>query len=154
MGFLIDEKHLVFGIETAKTTYAFAVDNLGLLRHLYWGPKIDELSDFEVPELSEISSNDPILDLTDEEYPVFGGMRYKENCLKVIFADQTRDIEYRYMGYTKNENELIIHLKDVHYNFEFNLHYKVYEAQDLIERTVSVKNNMKSVIEIEKIHQI
>ena len=49
MGFLIDEKHLVFGIETAKTTYAFAVDNLGLLRHLYWGPKIDELSDFEVP---------------------------------------------------------------------------------------------------------
>ena len=22
--------------------------------------------------------NDPILDLTDEEYPAFGGMRYKE----------------------------------------------------------------------------
>ena len=40
------KKRLVFGIETAKTTYAFAVDNLGLLRHLYWGPKIDELSDF------------------------------------------------------------------------------------------------------------
>ena len=41
MGFLIDEKRLVFGVETAKTTYAFAVDNLGLLRHLYWGPKLN-----------------------------------------------------------------------------------------------------------------
>ena len=89
MGFLIDEKRLVFGVETAKTTYAFAVDNLGLLRHLYWGPKLNGLEDFEVPELSELSSNDPILDLTDEEYPVFGGMRYKENCLKVIFAGFT-----------------------------------------------------------------
>ncbi len=25
MGFLIDEKRLVFGVETAKTTYAFAI---------------------------------------------------------------------------------------------------------------------------------
>ena len=46
MGFLIDEKRLVFGVETAKTTYAFAVDNLGLLRHLYWGPKLNGLEDF------------------------------------------------------------------------------------------------------------
>lgn len=152
MGFLIDEKRLVFGVETAKTTYAFAVDNLGLLRHLYWGPKLNGLEDFEVPELSELSSNDPILDLTDEEYPVFGGMRYKENCLKVMFADGTRDIEYKYVGYTQTEEELIIHLKDVYYDFEFNLHYKTYEEQDLIERTVSVKNNTQAVVEIEKIH--
>ena len=110
MGFLIDAKRLVFGIETKKTTYAFAVDNLGLVRHLYWGEKIDSLDDFDVPPLSEISSNDPILDLTDEEYPVYGGMRYKENCLKVLFADGTRDIEYKYDGYTQTDEELVIHL--------------------------------------------
>lgn len=99
-----------------------------------------------------MSSNDPILDLTDEEYPVFGGMRYKEHCLKVNFADGTRDIEYRYVGYTQTEETLVIHLKDAHYEFEFDLHYKVYEVQDLIERTVSVRNTGNDIIEIEKVH--
>lgn len=152
MGFLIDEKRQLFGLETNKTTYAFAVDNMGLLRHLYWGPKVNNLEDFDVPALAEMSSNDPILDLTDEEYPVFGGMRYKEHCLKVNFADGTRDIEYRYVGYTQTEETLVIHLKDAHYEFEFDLHYKVYEVQDLIERTVSVRNTGNDIIEIEKVH--
>ena len=152
MGFLIDEKRQLFGLETNKTTYAFAVDNTGLLRHLYWGPKVNNLEDFDVPALAEMSSNDPILDLTDEEYPVFGGMRYKEHCLKVNFADGTRDIEYRYVGYTQTEETLVIHLKDAHYEFEFDLHYKVYEVQDLIERTVSVRNTGNDIIEIEKVH--
>ncbi|MDB8551854.1 alpha-galactosidase [Turicibacter sanguinis] len=152
MGFLIDEKRQLFGLETNKTTYAFAVDNMGLLRHLYWGPKVNNLEDFDVPALAEMSSNDPILDLTDEEYPVFGGMRYKEHCLKVNFADGTRDIEYRYVGYTQTEETLVIHLKDAHYEFEFDLHYKVYEVQDLIERTVSVRNTGNDIIGIEKVH--
>lgn len=152
MGFLIDEKRQLFGLETNKTTYAFAVDNMGLLRHLYWGPKVNNLEDFDVPALAEMSSNDPILDLTDEEYPVFGGMRYKEHCLKVNFADGTCDIEYRYVGYTQTEETLVIHLKDAHYEFEFDLHYKVYEVQDLIERTVSVRNTGNDIIEIEKVH--
>lgn len=152
MGFLIDEKRQLFGLETNKTTYAFAVDNMGLLRHLYWGPKVNNLEDFDVPALAEMSSNDPILDLTDEEYPVFGGMCYKEHCLKVNFADGTRDIEYRYVGYTQTEETLVIHLKDAHYEFEFDLHYKVYEVQDLIERTVSVRNTGNDIIEIEKVH--
>ena len=125
---------------------------MGLLRHLYWGPKVNNLEDFDVPALAEMSSNDPILDLTDEEYPVFGGMRYKEHCLKVNFADGTRDIEYRYVGYTQTEETLVIHLKDAHYEFEFDLHYKVYEVQDLIERTVSVRNTGNDIIEIEKVH--
>lgn len=152
MGFLIDGKRQLFGLETNKTTYAFAVDNMGLLRHLYWGPKVNNLEDFDVPALAEMSSNDPILDLMDEEYPVFGGMRYKEHCLKVNFADGTRDIEYRYVGYTQTEETLVIHLKDAHYEFEFDLHYKVYEVQDLIERTVSVRNTGNDIIEIEKVH--
>lgn len=46
----------------------------------------------------------------------------------------------------------MIHLKDAHYEFEFDLHYKVYEVQDLIERTVSVRNTGNDIIEIEKVH--
>ena len=152
MSILIDELRLVFGVETAKTTYAFGIDDRGLLRHLYYGPKVNGLSDFDVPILNELSSNDPVLDLTDEEYPVFGGMRYKEHCLKVNYADGTRDIEYKYVGHSTSENELVIHLKDIYYNLELNLHYKVYEEFDLIERWASVSNQTEGVVEIEKIH--
>ena len=152
MGFLIDEKRQVFGLETNRTSYVFAIDQMGLVRHLYWGAKVNGLADFDVPMLSHWSSFDPVLDLVDEEYPVFGGMRYKEHCLKVNFADGVRDIVYEYNGYTQTDEELVIQLKDIHYDFELNLHYKVYETLDLIERTVSVKNNMNTVFELEKIH--
>ena len=67
-------------------------------------------------------------------------------------SDGTRDIEYRYVGYTQTEETLVIHLKDAHYEFEFDLHYKVYEVQDLIERTVSVRNTGNDIIEIETVH--
>ena len=45
MSIIVDELRLVFGLETAKTTYAFGIDDRGLLRHLYWGPKVSGLSD-------------------------------------------------------------------------------------------------------------
>ena len=50
------------------------------------------------------------------------------------------------------DNELVIKLKDIHYDFNMNLHYKVYEEYDLIERYVTIKNNSENVIEIEKVH--
>lgn len=152
MSIIVDELRLVFGLETAKTTYAFGIDDRGLLRHLYWGPKVSGLSDFDVPVLNELSSNDPVLDLTDEEYPTFGGMRYKEHCLKVNYADGTRDMEYKYVAHEISEDELVIHLKDIFYNLELSLHYKVYSEFDLIERWATISNKMEDSVEVEKIH--
>lgn len=142
----------IFVLHTNKSTYAFGVDNEGLLRNLYWGSKVESNDDFEMPVLTEVSTNDPVYEITPEEFPVHGGLRYKETCLKVTFADGTRDLLYKYEGYRIEENELVINLKDVHYDFEINLHYKVYEDIDLIERWVEVKNNTQQTIEIEKIH--
>ena len=142
----------IFVLHTNKSTYAFGVDNEGLLRNLYWGAKIEGNDDFEIPVLTEVSTNDPVFEITPEEFPVHGGLRYKETCLKVTFADGTRDLLYKYEEYRIEENELVVNLKDVHYDFEINLHYKVYEDKDLIERWVEVKNNTNETIEIEKIN--
>ena len=74
------------------------------------------MEDFEMPELAEVSTNDPVYEITKEEFPVYGGLRYKEHCLKVTFADGTRDVAYEYVNYEiqKNEQceELVIILKD------------------------------------------
>ncbi len=152
MGVLINKSENIFSLQSKNTSYVFGIDNEGLLRNLYWGSKNEDIEDFDMPILNEVSTNDPVYEITREEYPVYGSLRYKEHCLKVTFSDRTRELVYKYIGYDINGSELIIKLKDSYYDFNINLHYKVYEEHDLIERYVSVKNNSNDIIEIEKIH--
>lgn len=152
MGILINEKQNVFGIMTNKTSYIFGVDNNGLLRHLYWGEKINNIDEFVMDELVEVSTNDPVFEITKEEFPVYGGLRYKEVCLKTEFYDKGREIVYQYSGYDVLENELIIKLVDNYYKMNINLHYKVYEEYDLIERWTTLENNSEHDIKIERLY--
>ncbi len=152
MGILINKLKNIFSLQTKNTSYVFGIDNEGLVRNLYWGSKINDIEDYDMPVLCEVSTNDPVYEITREEYPVYGSLRYKENCLKATFADKSRELVYKYIGYDVKDDELIIRLKDNHYDFNINLHYKVYDQYDLIERYVSVKNNSNDIIEIEKIH--
>lgn len=152
MGIIVDKSKKIFNIQSKNTSYVFGVDNEGLLRHLYWGKKIEDTKEFDMPILVEVSTNDPVYEITKEEYPVYGSLRYKEHCLKATFADRTRELVYKYDCYEITDNELVIKLKDAYYEFNINLHYKVYDEYDLIERYVSIKNNSKDIIEVEKIH--
>lgn len=153
---VLNKQKDVFLLNTRSTSYAFGVDDQGLIRHLYWGKRIDSAEDFEMPVLTEVSTNDPVYEITREEFPVYGGLRYKEHCLKASFADGTRETVYQYCGYETvcNEayEELVIRLKDEHYDFLMELHYKVYEDFDLMERNVVVKNGTDQSIQIEKLH--
>ncbi|MGL5414791.1 MAG: alpha-galactosidase [Clostridium sp.] len=148
----INEKNKVFSLDTKNTSYVFGIDNNGLVRSIYWGSKIENISDFEMEELQEVSTNDPVYEITKEEYPVYGGLRYKENCLKVTFDDGTRDLAYRYEGYEEEKNLLIIKLRDNHYKFRVRLFYKVYEEVDLIERWIEIENYGENKITIEEIY--
>lgn len=156
MSIVINKKKDIFLLNTRSVSYAFGIDDQGLIRHLYWGKKIDSVEDFEMPVLTEVSTNDPVFEITREEFPVYGGLRYKEHCLSAVFADGTREIVYQYCGYetarTEEYEELIIRLKDVRYDFDMNLHYRIYEDYDLMERSVTVKNGTAQRIQIEKLH--
>ena len=48
--------------------------------------------------------------------------------------------------------ELVLHLKDDHYAFCIDLHYRLYPEYDLMERSVVLKNEMEEPITIEKMH--
>ena len=152
MGIIINDLENVFALQSKNNSYIFGIDNMGLVRHLYWGSKIENIQEFEMPTLVEVSTNDPVFEITKEEFPVYGSLRYKEHCLKASFIDGCRELVYGYEGYQIDGDELIIKLKDIHYDFDMNLHYKVHEEYDLIERYITIKNNSKDVIEIEKIH--
>lgn len=152
MGIIINDLENVFALQSKNNSYIFGIDNMGLVRHLYWGSKIENIQEFEMPTLVEVSTNDPVFEITKEEFPVYGSLRYKEHCLKASFIDGCRELVYGYEGYQIDGNELIIKLKDINYDFDMNLYYKVHEEYDLIERYITIKNNSKHVIEIEKIH--
>ncbi len=156
MSITVGTKDNVFLLSTQNTSYAFGIDDRGLVRHLYWGKKIPSAEELEMPVLTEVSTNDPVFEITPKEYPVHGGMRYKEHCLKVTFADGTRELVYRYCGYDLEQGEgweeLVLHLKDDHYAFCIDLHYKLYPEYDLMERSVVLKNEMEEPITIEKMH--
>ena len=95
----------IFLLSTQSTSYAFGIDDRGLVRHLYWGKKLPSPDELELPQLTEVSTNDPVFEITPEEFPVHGGLRYKEHCLKVSFADGTRELVYQYCGYDVAEAE-------------------------------------------------
>lgn len=151
MSINLSKDNKIFKLDTNNTSYVFGVDDKGLLRHIYWGTKIENIEDFYMPVLEEVSTNDPVFEVTPEEFPVHGGLRYKETCLKVNFNDGTRDLLYKYNGYNIEGNVLIVKLLDDYYDFEINLYYKIYEEENLLERWVEIKNNTNDVIEVEKI---
>lgn len=155
MGIVINHSKNIFLLQTKSNSYAFGIDDQGLVRHLYWGKRINEVEDFEMPVLTEVSTNDPVYEITPEEFPVYGSLRYKEHCLKVTFADGVREVVYEYVGYRiENEGaceELVLELKDRHYALKMELHYKVYEAYDLMERFVVLRNESEKTMEVEQL---
>lgn len=156
MSIVVDQSGTFFLLNTRTVSYAFGMDDQGLVRHLYWGKRIDSVEDFELPVLTEVSTNDPVFEITREEFPVYGGLRYKEHCLKATFADGTRETVYQYLDFEivpgEACEELILHLKDAYYDFFIDLHYRIYEEEDLMERSVTISNRSSGTIQIEKLH--
>ena len=64
MGIVINHSENIFLRQTRSNSYAFGIDDQGLVRHLYWGKRINEVEDFELPVLTEVSTNDSVYEIT------------------------------------------------------------------------------------------
>lgn len=53
MGIVVNDSQNLFMLQTRSNSYAFGIDNQGLVRHLYWGSRINAMEDFEMPELAK-----------------------------------------------------------------------------------------------------
>ena len=142
----------VFLLNTRNCSYSFCVDQEGLLRHLYWGARIDAIEDFKNEPYVWEQGFHPINDVKREECSSFGTMRFKETSFKVTYADGVRDFRYRYVGHTTENNELTVILEDTVYPLQMHLHYKVYEEVDIIEKRRTVKNCGSEVVSVERLH--
>lgn len=138
-----------FLLTTDRTSYAFAVDPAGFLRHLHWGARVDRVADFDAPAKWDLSTNDMLVDVTAEEYPVHGQFRSKEQCLAVRFADGTRELQVAVVGHRADGDELVVTLTDELRELSVDLHYRVHESLDLIERWAVVRNEGTGSVVVE-----
>lgn len=142
----------VFLLNTRNASYCFCVDQEGLLRHLYWGARIDTIEDFKNEPYIWEQGFHSINDVKREECSSFGSLRFKETSFKVAYADGTRDYRYRYAGHAIQGDELTVFLEDAAYPLRMSLHYKVYEEVDLVEKRRTVTNVGDEVVTIERLH--
>ena len=136
-------------INTENTTYAIGVDDREIVRHLYWGGRIDDES-LEIPDIWDTNSNHSDMDNAMTEYTAFGGKMYRNCAVKCRYFDNCRDCILKFKSAVQNENELVITLEDSVYSFLVELHYVTYPDSDIITRFARLKNKSDNDILIEK----
>lgn len=136
-------------LSTPDTGYALRLGDDGVLRHLYWGPRLTlaQASTVPAPRPATLTQFEgQVYDI--EEFPVEGGARFGVPALQVRFADGTRGLELAFAGQERNADTLSIRLVDRHYPFEVGLHYRVHPDSDVIERWTSLTNTGDVPVEV------
>ncbi|KAG1081807.1 hypothetical protein G6F42_022816 [Rhizopus arrhizus] len=92
-------KHAWF-LSTKNTSYVIGVDiDTGLVLNLYWGSRLVTFTDIDLDNklAPERSSQDPAITSASEEFPVFGGLRYGPDLLRIQFeSNGTRELDLIY----------------------------------------------------------
>ena len=143
----------VFGLQTKNTSYVIGVEPNGLLETLYWGKKIENLEDFQ--EYTAEDHKVPNLfgpQVIPEECSSFGGLRYHDTSMKVVFADGTGDFRYRVEKVLQDGEHLEIVLKDIFYPFAVHLHYEVFPENDIIKKWRVAENLGETPVELESFY--
>ena len=177
MPVLINQEKRIFTLQTANTSYQMQADELGYLLHLYYGPKTDGEADYILTFLDRGFSGNPkekaegksySLDVLPQEYPFKGGGDYRSVAFCMENADGTLACDLRYRSYKirkekyslpglpaarADEGEaetLEILLADDLSGVEVRLLYGIYEAEDIITRSVLVRNGGKETVVIRR----
>ncbi len=148
-------------LETQQTAYVLGLHASGRLVHLYWGPKLPFVSDYPGDHqwtigsrpLEEFPFNGPDMFLR-EEYPTSAGIKFVEPCLKTRFADGVRDTQLQFEQaeiLSGAVPELRLYLRDTVYPLRLVLHYRVWEAYDLIERFVTLTNEGDTPVAVDRL---
>jgi alpha-galactosidase len=132
-----DETTSRWTLNTPATSYVFRWDG-ETLRHLYWGPALSKTQASTLPSPGRARGHDG--DGGDEEVAVEGGARFGPPGLRARFADGTRGLRLDYAGYEISGLELRISLRDLGYPLHVDVHYRLFEDSDVVERGLTVRN--------------
>ena len=178
MGIIYCEKDRTFTLQTKNTTYQMQVDRYGFLLHLYYGKKTDGCMDYLLTYYDRGFSGNPYdagedrtysMDTLPQEFPCYGNGDFRSTAFAVENADGSMSCDLRYKSHKifdgkynleglpavyASEQEaqtLEILMEDPVTGVKVVLLYGVFPAQDIITRSVSVKNESSGKIYLNKI---
>jgi len=144
-----DGESRVWTLRTDGTAYRVGVTDEQNVAHRYWGSPLPYTSDY--PEGSPLEGE---RGSRAEEAPPWGGTGFGEPVFKVTFPDHTRVIEADYHDArrttTERGEQLVLTLRDAEYDLDIDLHYRLVEDHDLIERWTTITNGGDEPVTIER----
>ena len=178
MGIIYCEKDRIFTLQTKNTTYQMQVDRYGFLLHLYYGKKTDTCMDYLLTYYDRGFSGNPYdagenrtysMDALPQEFPCYGNGDFRSTAFAVENADGSMSCDLRYKSHTifdgkynlqglpavyaseEESQTLEILMEDPVTGVKVVLLYGVLPAQDIITRSVCVKNESSGKIYLNKI---
>ena len=178
MGIIYCEKDRTFTLLTKNTTYQMQVDRYGFLLHLYYGKKTDGCMDYLLTYYDRGFSGNPYdagedrtysMDTLPQEFPCYGNGDFRSTAFAVENADGSMSCDLRYKSHKIFEGKynleglpavyaseeeaqtLEILMEDPVTGVKVVLLYGVLPAQDIITRSVCVKNESSGKIYLNKI---
>lgn len=177
MSIVYNSNKRIFSLHTKNTTYQMMADKHGYLLHLYYGAANSGMMDYELVYEDRGFSGNPnavgndrtySLDILPQEYPAYGMGDYRNCALNIENVDGSWccDLKYSYHEIRKGkyglkglpavwagENEadtLEIVLKDGVSGVEVSLLYGVLAEEDIITRSVIIRNTGNDKVVIKK----
>ena len=177
----ITVKDKIFNLETKNTLYQMKVDRFGVLNHLWYGEKTDCCMDYllDYPDagfsgnIYEAENERTYsLNTLPQEYSTSGVGDFRISAISVTHEDGSNALDLRVREYQikkgkyeipglpavyakEDEAETLeITLKDTATEAELIKKYGVFEKEDVITRSVVVKNSGKTPIVINKVHSM
>ena len=178
MAIIIDEKKMIFHLQTLTTSYVFSVLKNEVLVHLYYGKKIDDIEGIENSVSYSgraFSAKDKSIGIFTEcvpqEYSFYGSCDLRKPAFHAQYADGSRITRMEFVDYkiikgkpalvglpstyVEDDSEadtLEIKMKDQLTGLVLIYRYSVYSEFDAITRSVSAINEGGDDINIKSIY--
>jgi len=139
-------------LDTGSSSYVLGVNARGALVPVHWGGRVTSFDDFTaIPASHGRSSFESPEDMTPDEFPAFGGLRFVEPCLKATLAGGVRDVELKFDSARVDGNRLEAVLKDIKGGLRVTLTYEVFPNSGVLRRQATVENASASNVTIENL---
>ena len=165
-------------MQTAKTSYIFKILENGNAGQLYYGPQIPVKKDY--PNLASreehdctntltVDQSDFQLELIKQEYAGLGKGDYRYPAYQITYPNGSRTSEFEYTGYEVADGKerlknmpsafddqgddsqtLTVTFKDELANLVLQLHYTVFEKEDVIVRSATFINHGQEAVTLDR----
>lgn len=174
----VNEEHKLFHLQTANTSYIFQILENGGAGQLYYGAKIPvkaaytnlaSREEHDCTNTLTVDQSDFQLELIKQEYAGLGKGDYRYPAYQITYPNGSRTSEFEYTGYEVADGKerlknmpsafddqgddsqtLTVTFKDKLANLILQLHYTVFEKEDVIVRSATFINRGQEAVTLDR----